>query len=250
MKRNRSTRSAFFNRRIFIGVFLIIVSGILALLAFGVRLDSHKLAFFSAHQRDGAGAPLFKGPREPLQGTFRNQTAASYRGPRYNTRAVKPVHTRPLRELPMIPPASARRPDIPEPVRPKPPTDTPTAGVTQTFLGRGISASGPTPTGLSFEGVGVGLAGFVPSSVPPHTNGRVGAKKYVQWNNTSFAVFDKTNGALLYGPAAGNTLFQSLGGACATHNDGDPIVSFDIMAGRWVLSQFAVVASPDFSHEC
>jgi len=144
----------------------------------------------------------------------------------------------------MIPPALARRPDIPEPVRPNPPTDTPRGGFTQTFLGRVLSA--PTPTGVSWDGVGVGLAGFVPSSNPPDTNGRVGAKQYVQWNNTSFAVFDKTTGALLYGPAAGNTLFQSLGGVCATHNDGDPVASFDILAGRWILSQFVVGASPTF----
>ena len=248
MKKNCSTRSAFFNRRILIGVFLTIVSGILALLALGVRLDSHKLTFLSAHKKDGAGGPLFKAPREPLQGTIHNQTVASYRGPRYNARAVRPVHTRPLRELPMIPPALAPRPELPEPMRPKPPTDTPTAGVMQTSVGRAVS--GPSPTNIIFDGVGVGLAGFVPSSVPPDTNGRVGAKQYVQWNNTSFAVFDKTTGALLFGPAAGNTLFQSLGGACAAHNDGDPIVSFDIMAGRWVLSQFVVGASPDFSHEC
>ena len=248
MKKNRSTRSAFFNRRILIGVFLIIVSGILALLAFGVHLDSQKLASLSTPKRGGAGAPLFKAPREPLQGTSRDQTAANYRGPRNNFRPVESVHTRPLRQLAMIPPALAARPDIPEPVRPHPPTDTPRAGFTQTFLGRVLSA--PTPTGVSWDGVGVGLAGFVPSSNPPDTNGRVGAKQYVQWNNTSFAVFNKTNGALLYGPAAGNTLFQPLGGACATHNDGDPVVAYDILSGRWILAQFVVGASPDFSHEC
>jgi hypothetical protein len=248
MKKNCSTRSAFFNRRVLIGVLLVIVSGILALLAFGVRLDSQKLASLSASKRGGAGAPLFKTPREPLQGTSQDQTVASYRGPRNNFRPVEPVHTRPLRQLAMIPPALAARPDIPEPIRPKPPTDTPRGGFTQTFLGRVLSA--PTPTGVSWDGVGVGLAGFIPSSNPPDTNGRVGAKQYVQWNNTSFAVFNKTTGALLYGPAAGNTLFQPLGGACATHNDGDPVVAFDILAGRWVLSQFVVGASPDFSHQC
>ena len=54
-----------------------------------------------------------------------------------------------------------------------------------------------------------------------------------------------------YGPAAGNTLFQALGGVCASHNDGDPVVSYDILAGRWVLSQF-VVGGPagGYSHQC
>src|SRR5205814_8176604 len=107
----------------------------------------------------------------------------------------------------------------------------------------GALVSAATATGLSFDGVGVGLSGFVPSGNPPDTNGRIGATQYVQWNNTSFAVFNKTTGALLYGPAAGNTLFQSLGGDCATHNDGDPVVSFDILAGRWVISQFVIGGS-------
>lgn len=121
--------------------------------------------------------------------------------------------------------------------------------VRQTRLGPVTSA--PSPTGVSFDGVGVGLANFAPSSNPPDVNGRVGATQYVQWNNTSFAVFNKANGALLYGPAAGNTLFQPLGGVCASHNDGDPVVSFDILAGRWVLSQF-VVNGPagSASHQC
>ena len=97
----------------------------------------------------------------------------------------------------------------------------------------------------------MGLLGFSPSSNPPDVNGRVGSTQYVQWNNTSFAVFNKTTGALQYGPAAGNTLFQSLGGVCASHNDGDPVVSYDILAGRWILSQFAVNGpNGSASHQC
>src|SRR5262245_26391066 len=247
MKKNCSTRSAFFNRRIFIGVFLIIVSGILALLAFGVRLDSQKLASLSKPKGGGAGVPISKIPGEPLQG-IQNQTSTTYKGPQNDRRAVKPVHTRALRDLPKIPPSLAIRREVREPQRPKLPTDKPTGGFVQTLLGPVISA--PTATGLSFDGVGVGLAGFVPSSNPPDTNGRVGAKQYVQWNNTSFAVFNKTTGALLFGPVAGNTLFQSLGGDCASHNDGDPTVAYDILSGRWILAQFVVGGSPDFSHEC
>ena len=248
MKKNRSTRSAFFNRRVSVGLVLITLSAVLTLFAFGVHSNSQKFAFFPELKRGGAGAPLFKAPRDPFQAASQAQTAATYTGPRYNLRPVEPVHTRPLRQLAMIPPALAPHPDIPEPVRPKLPTDTPARGFTQNFLGRVLSA--PSPTGLSFDGVGVGLSGFIPGSNPPDTNGRVGAKQYVQWNNTSFAVFNKTTGALLYGPAAGNTLFQSLGGACATHNDGDPVVAYDILSGRWILAQFVVGASPDFSHEC
>ena len=72
-------------------------------------------------------------------------------------------------------------------------------------------ASAPTPTGLNFDGVGRRSRWISLPANPPDVNGRVGSTQYVQWNNTSFAVFNKTTGALLYGPAAGNTLFQSLG---------------------------------------
>src|ERR1044071_6089499 len=165
-------------------------------------------------------------------------------------RGVTAVQTLPLRAIPPIAPSLAPGHNHPEPIIP--PSPTLGAGIDtarQTILGRSLSA--PTPTGLSWDGVGVGLAGFSPSSNPPDVEGRVGATQYMQWNNTSFAVFNKNTGALLYGPAAGNTLFQSLGGVCASHNDGDPVVSYDILAGRWVVSQF-VVKGPTggFSHQC
>src|SRR5262249_44558558 len=71
-------------------------------------------------------------------------------------------------------------------------------------------------------------------------NGAAGPNHYVQWVNEAFAVFDKTTGAILYGPAAGNTLWQGFGGPCETYNDGDPIVLYDHIANRWLFSQFAV----------
>ena len=176
---------------------------------------------------------------------------APYTGPPVDHRPVMAVRTPPLRKVRPIPPPHPGEDgvrQIPEPIRPTAPSEVGAPEPAhQSYFGAQVSA--PTPTGLSFNGVGVGLAGFTPSSNPPDVNGRVGATQYVQWNNTSFAIWDKS-GNLLYGPAAGNTLFQSLGGACASHNDGDPVVAYDILAGRWVLSQFVVGASPNFSHQC
>ena len=160
-----------------------------------------------------------------------------------------PVHTPPLRTMPIIPPPFRGEDEEKfEPIRPMRPTDTPPPdGARQRTMGPLRSA--PTSTGLSFEGVGTGIPGFTPCCVPPDTNGRVGDTQYVQWNNLSFAIWDKS-GNRIYGPVAGKTLFQALGGACASHNDGDPLVAYDVMAGRWVLSQFALFASPNFSHQC
>ncbi len=112
--------------------------------------------------------------------------------------------------------------------------------VLQTSIGPAVST---TPL-LSFAGVGDGDYGFTPNAAPPDTNGAVGATQYVQWVNESFAVFDKTTGVLLHGPVAGNTLWAGFGGGCETNNDGDPIVQYDKIAGRWVLPQFSVSTTP------
>ena len=100
--------------------------------------------------------------------------------------------------------------------------------------------SAAVTNGLGFDGIGVGLGNYSVQYAPPDTTGAVGATQYVQWVNVSLAVFDKATGALKYGPVAAKTLFQPLGGACATRNDGDPMVQYDKAANRWVLSQFAV----------
>ena len=99
-----------------------------------------------------------------------------------------------------------------------------------------------TTSALNFAGVGNGDYGFSPDAAPPDTNGAVGATQYVQWVNESFAVFNKTTGALVKGPVQGNQLFQSLGSThpCAVNNDGDPIAQYDKIDNRWVLTQFSV----------
>src|SRR5712691_5902896 len=98
--------------------------------------------------------------------------------------------------------------------------------------------------GTSFEGLGAGQYGFTVNSAPPDTNGTVGATQYVQWVNESFAIFNKSTGALIAGPTAGNTLWAGFGGGCQTNNDGDPIVQYDKAAGRWVFTQFSVSTTP------
>ncbi|HSS11013.1 MAG TPA: hypothetical protein VLL25_14075, partial [Acidimicrobiales bacterium] len=101
----------------------------------------------------------------------------------------------------------------------------------------------PTPTGVNFDGAGVN--GFA----PPDNDGVVGPNHYIQMINVQFSIYDKT-GRLLFGPARNSALFAALGGDCAGHNDGDPIVKYDQLADRWVLTQFLVGGSTSFSHQC
>ncbi|PYJ78842.1 MAG: hypothetical protein DME69_06975 [Verrucomicrobia bacterium] len=255
MKTKNPRPVTFFNFRVLAAFLLFLTAGMLTLFAFaGAQPDNNTqtirssrwltrlastLAIMSQSQPGGA-VKTDKYPAERPPGAPQTAPAIPYSGPPHNLTPVTAVRTGKLRDMQAIDSATIINHYHIEPIPPKPPTQSGGGirGSQQTVAGDVISA--PSPTGLNFEGVGVGLAGFSPSGNPPDVNGRVGSTQYVQWNNTSFAVFDKTTGALLYGPAAGNTLFQPLGGLCASHNDGDPVVSYDILAGRWVLSQFVV----------
>ena len=73
----------------------------------------------------------------------------------------------------------------------------------------------------------------------PDNDGAPGDTQYVQWINVQYAVFDKATGRKILGPLAGATLWSGFGGPCQTANSGDPIVQFDKIAHRWVLTQHA-----------
>ena len=98
--------------------------------------------------------------------------------------------------------------------------------------------------GLNFDGIGDGKYGFTVMYAPPDTVGAVGATQYVQWVNAAFAIFDKRTGAKLYGPVPGNVLWSGFGGGCESNNNGDPVVLYDKLANRWVMSQFSVSTLP------
>jgi hypothetical protein len=87
------------------------------------------------------------------------------------------------------------------------------------------------------------------SCLPPDTNGEVGATQYVQMVNTDFTVFSKT-GAVLRGATPINQLWANTDGECKTHNDGDPVVVYDQLAKRWLLSQFIVAGADEQYGEC
>lgn len=102
-------------------------------------------------------------------------------------------------------------------------------------------------TSMNFRGMGNGFSGpaggFTFAGTPPDTNGDVGPNHYVQTVNTDFAIFNKS-GVAVFGPVQVNTLFAGFGGGCETNNDGDPVVLYDPMADRWVISQFSVNTTP------
>jgi hypothetical protein len=141
------------------------------------------------------------------------------------------------------------------PVRLNPNRQAPAAAALAVTLPDPVLQSLPGPTvdvtlGQGFDGVGDAFSGpqgsFVIEGAPPDTVGAVGETQFVQWVNSSFAIFDKATGKIVFGPVPGNTLWKGFKGACANSNDGDPIVQYDKVANRWVMAQFSVSDSSGF----
>ena len=174
--------------------------------------------------------------------------------PQARAEVTLPVHfdttTTPLRDLadrPLTGPARGGR-DF-EPGRPLPVGNTnPTVVDPLAAIGAVDSSAAAAP--LAFViGTGVDPNRRV---APPDTTGDLGPNHYVQWVNLRYAIYDvvRANGAITgFGlvngfPKNGNVVFQNFGGACETNNDGDPIVQYDQIANRWVLTQFSVSTTP------
>ncbi len=122
------------------------------------------------------------------------------------------------------------------------------AAAADTALQPTAAASLPIGPIDAIEGIGEGLMidgqHYQVTSFPADTTGAAGTTQYVQWVNTALIVVDKSTKKVVLGPVDGSTLWRGFGGNCEHFNDGDPIVLFDRMANRWVLTQFAVSGSP------
>jgi hypothetical protein len=94
-------------------------------------------------------------------------------------------------------------------------------------------------TGANFEGISnqdnFNIFGFRVN--PPDPNGDVGPNHYVEMVNLAFAVYSKS-GALLLGPVDTGLLWSGFAVPDCTDPSGDPVVLYDQLADRWLLSQF------------
>jgi hypothetical protein len=138
--------------------------------------------------------------------------------------------SRPLRDIPPVFPTTKRPHERENPVPGR--VAVPSFADDPVVQTTAPATAMPAPT-ATFEGLG-----NVDGYVPPDTNGDVGPSNYVETVNAAFAVYNKS-GTKLYGPADINTLWTGFGGLCESTDDGDPIVQYDQLANRWLISQFA-----------
>ena len=92
------------------------------------------------------------------------------------------------------------------------------------------------------------LLGFM--IAPPDTDGQVGRTHYVQMINLLTTVFDKSGNIVPDGQFASNVFWEGIGGNCEAYNQGDPIVLYDDVARRWLVSQFAFPDSMGSYSQC
>jgi fibronectin type 3 domain-containing protein len=106
------------------------------------------------------------------------------------------------------------------------------------------ATSSNTTGGFNFDGIA--SDGYI----PPDTNLAVGATQVVETVNVDYAVYDKSTGAQIQAPRAIHNVFAALGAPCGSNDGGDPVVLYDHMAGRWLISQLEYNSSFTSNYEC
>lgn len=91
-----------------------------------------------------------------------------------------------------------------------------------------------------FQGIGVGLGSYTPSTSQPDAINAVGMNQIVQLVNSSIAVFNKSTGAVASGfPKPTTSIWAGFGPQCENFNLGPVAVIYDQFAHRWVISQYS-----------
>ena len=102
----------------------------------------------------------------------------------------------------------------------------------------------PAEIVASFDGLGAGFEGPQGTASlrnPSDNTLAVGPDHVVQIVNSRMAIFTKkgkrfdATGKVLYGPVNTNNVFKSFGGTCEARNNGDAVVRYDQVAGRWLI---------------
>ncbi len=154
----------------------------------------------------------------------------------HNLKKVKPhILDGDVRALPHVPSKPRVEVELDEPLSRKP----------ITF---GPLAQGPMLTLASMPAASQNFAGMSRNSscggtacgagIPPDPNGDVGLHHFIQAVNSSFAIYNKS-GALL-ASFTENSLWAGSGQPqCDGNSQGDPVVLYDPMADRWILTNMA-----------
>jgi len=106
--------------------------------------------------------------------------------------------------------------------------------------------------GFDFDGI-PNVANGTLIGVPSDSNLSVGGTQVVEVINTAYEVYDKATGQSFFPPQQISTLFTGMPGLCGqgvTFFFSDPVVVYDKIAGRWVISIVAYDSTGSTGNEC
>ena len=108
--------------------------------------------------------------------------------------------------------------------------------------------------GKNFDGLSDSSNGAVGTFVPSDDNIAVGATQVVETINSAYRVYNKSTGASVLGPKQVSSIFTGITGLCGqgatSPNFTDPIVLYDKISGRWVITILAVNSTFTTGNEC
>jgi hypothetical protein len=212
--RRSFSEGGFFNLRVLVGVFFVLASVFLALLGFGTF---SKLSAQPNQDPDAQKA----GHMQVIR------VVHSDLSPPLGDQPVQSPQAREEREAHVNPPLTIRHHDRPDPV-------------IQNSFSQQLMTSLAIPTPIrQWAGIDQGCE---ECRGVPDTSGAVGKTQYLEMVNTALQVFDKLTGTSLLGPIPIESVWTGFGGPCSIHGEGDPVVVYDRLADRWVISQFATPA--------
>jgi hypothetical protein len=223
MKRKSASQSAFFDLRLLAGFVLCLAGISLALLAFGVFSGAPALAQASKSAALQVGVSYHNDVSQPMRDMPSSTSADGREGTE-----------REANENPKVP---YRHTDSPDPVIQSSEVSA------QGLLTPSVPATILNFDGIPFPGVGCNCA-------PPDPNGAVGQTQYVQIVNEGYQVFNKATGSSVLGPNSIASVWTGFGGLCETSGHGDPVMLYDHLANRWLISQFAGATGGPITDEC
>jgi hypothetical protein len=222
MKKKSASQSAFFNLRVLIGLFVFLAGVLLALLGFGT--------FSNASAQANATQAQARGPKAQQPGQMIVIPAS-------HADVSRPLREQLLEWAPREKLGEEHEANL-NPKIPHKHQDGPDPVVQDSFFQRLVNT--PAVPGPILTWNGIPFPGVVCNCAPPDTNGQVGKTQYVQTVNEGIQVWDKITGVSVFGPVAIRSLWGGFGGVCETAGSGHPVVNYDRLADRWVVSQSAI----------
>ena len=235
-KRRRLCEGGFFTLRVLIGLVIVLAGVLLALIGFGAFSNA------SAQANAGNTSSAAQQDEQPVGQQFGQMTVIpavhSDLSPPLREQPVEWPRAREEREPPVNPRIPFRYKGGPDPV-------------IQSSFGQSLISSAAIPAPIhTWAGMSRPCNGCV-DGIPPDTNGAVGKTQYLEMVNFGLQVFDKLTGTSLLGPIPIDSVWFGFRDACRTGGNGDPVVVYDRLADRWVISQFArPTENGDLSDEC